>query len=191
MKKAVKNAMAADILNANMVIYTRTGDKGKTSLYGGKRVSKADLQVEAYGSIDELTSFLGLVNSFNSLTRNSKLLITDIQRDLYQIMSSLSGSNVTVKYLDQRVKEFEKQIDQMDKKLPKLTRFILPGGNEFSAWFHILRTICRRAERNVVRYSETLTTNYQLLTTIKYLNRLSDLFFTLARFYNKGKDHLA
>ena len=189
MKKAAKNATAVDIPNADMSIYTRTGDKGKTSVYGGKRVSKSDPQVEAYGSIDELTSYLGLI-SLKLKVKSEKLFLQNIQKDLYQIMSHLSGSNVTVNYLDRRVKEFEKQIDQMDKKLPKLTRFILPGGNELSAWFHILRTICRRSERSVIKYSNNLTTNYQLLTTIKYLNRLSDLFFTLARFYNKGKDFL-
>lgn len=181
--------MAADIPNANMTIYTRTGDRGETSLYGGKRTSKANYQVEAYGSIDELTSFIGLLNS-KVKGKKSKLFLAEIQKDLYQIMSHLSGSNVTVNYLNKRVKEFEKQIDQMDKKLPKLTRFILPGGNELSAWFHILRTVCRRSERNVVKFSEKPTTDNRLLTTVKYLNRLSDLFFTLARFYNKGKDFL-
>lgn len=174
-----------------MSIYTRTGDKGKTSLYGGKRVSKSDPQVEAYGSIDELTSFIGLI-SLKLKVKSEKLYLLEIQKDLYQIMAFLSGSNVTVNYLNKRVIEFEKQIDRMDKKLPKLTRFILPGGNELSAWFHILRTICRRSERNAVRLFNNLTikqSNNELI--LKYLNRLSDLFFTLARYYTRGKDFFA
>ena len=172
-----------------MSIYTRTGDKGTTSLFGGKRVSKSNLQVEAYGSVDELTSYIGLVNS-KYKSQKSKFFLVEIQKDLYKIMAYLSGAKTDLKFLDRRVNDFEKQIDKLDKKLPKLTRFILPGGNQLSAWFHILRAVCRRAERNVIRYSETLTTNYQLLTTIRYLNRLSDLFFTLARWYGKGKEIL-
>src|SRR3990167_3479566 len=118
-----------------MPIYTKTGDKGTTALFGGKRVSKADLQVEAYGSVDELTSYIGLVNS-------------------------------NIKYLDGRVKDFENKIDEIDKKLPKLTKFILPGGSELSSWFHVLRTVCRRSERSVIRYSESLEIgNWKLFVT--------------------------
>ena len=175
-----------------MSIYTRTGDKGTTSLFGGKRVSKSDPQVEAYGSVDELTSYLGLVNS-QLVTRESKLFLTEVQKDLHKIMAYLSGAKTDLKFLKKRVKDFEKQIDRLDKKLPKLTRFILPGGNQLSAWFHILRVTCRRSERSVVKYFTSLSQPYTLYPNplvIKYLNRLSDLFFTLARFYNKGKDFL-
>ena len=108
-------------------------------------------------------------------------------------MAYLSGAKTDLKFLKKRVKDFEKQIDRLDKKLPKLTRFILPGGNQLSAWFHILRVTCRRSERSVVKYFTSLSQPYTLYPNplvIKYLNRLSDLFFTLARFYNKGKDFL-
>ena len=172
-----------------MSIYTRTGDKGKTSLFAGKRISKSSLQVEAYGSVDELSSYIGLVNS-KLKSQKSKFFLFQIQKDLYKIMAHLSGAKIDLRFLDSRIKTFEKKIDAIEKKLPKLTRFILPGGTEISAWYHILRVVCRRAERNVIRYSETLTTNYQLLTTIRYLNRLSDLFFMLARWYGKGKEIL-
>lgn len=167
-----------------MPIYTRTGDKGTTSLHGGKRVSKSDPQVEAYGSIDELTSYIGLVCS-KIKNQESKLFLAQIQRDLYKIMAEISGAVQDLKYLEGRVQEFEKEIDMLEKKLPKLNRFILPGGNELSGWFHVLRTICRKAERNIVRFFNQSTISNQQLAIIKYLNRLSDLFFTLARWYGK------
>src|SRR3989344_3166578 len=138
-----------------MSIYTRTGDRGKTSLFGGKRTAKSNIRVEAYGSVDELSSYVGLISSkIKSL--KSKVYLTEIQKDLYKIMAALSGAKIDLRFLESRVKDFEKQIDRMDEKLPKLTRFILPGGSGLAAWFHVLRTICRRSERNVVRYSEPL-----------------------------------
>jgi len=166
----------------NMPIYTRTGDKGFTSLYGGKRVLKSDLQVETYGTVDELTSFIGMVVS--KMTKNDKKFLLDIQKDLYKIMSYLSGMEINLKFLKNKTKKFEDKIDQLDKKLPRLINFIIPGGTEISSWFHILRTVCRRAERLVVQLPTTV--NQQLI--IIYINRLSDLFFTLARFYNRGKE---
>lgn len=173
-----------------MAIYTRTGDRGTTSLFGGKRVSKSDLQVEAYGSVDELSSFLGLLIS-KFITRNSKLFLIKIQKDLYTIMASLSGAKVDLSYLDRRVIDFEKEIDKIDTKLPKLTRFILPGGTEISSLFHICRTSSRRSERNIIRFSLSKKSEvYNLLSTIKYMNRLSDLFFTLARLHAKDKEIL-
>jgi len=165
-----------------MSIYTRTGDKGLTSLYGGKRVSKSDLRVEAYGSIDELTSFIGIVAA--KTTKQDKKFLLDIQKDLYKMMSYLSGMDIDLEFLKKRAKEFENKIDQLDKKLPRLTKFIIPGETEISSWFHVLRTVCRRVERNVVRI---LHTNHQSPITV-YLNRLSDLFFTFARFYNRGHE---
>lgn len=173
-----------------MSIYTRTGDRGTTALFGGKRVSKSDLQVEAYGSVDELSSFLGLLIS-KLVTRNSKLFLIQIQKDLYKIMSNLSGAKVDLSYLNHRVADFEKEIDKIDKKLPKLTRFILPGGTEISSLFHICRTFCRRSERNMIRFSEaTSKPAHQQTLVIKYLNRLSDLFFIIARLHAKGKELL-
>lgn len=164
-----------------MPIYTKTGDKGTTSLYGGKRVPKSDFQIEAYGSIDELSSFIGLVVNYLKDKSERDFLIS-LQKDSYKIMASLSGAKVDLSFLEERITGFEKQIDDLDKKLPRLTRFILPGGNELSAWFHILRVICRRAERKVIRHSQ------KELAVIKYLNRLSDLFFTIARLHGRGEE---
>lgn len=168
-----------------MSVYTKTGDDGTTSLFGGKRILKSDAQVEAYGSVDELSSYIGLVSS-KLKVKSEKLFLLQIQKDLYKIMACLSGAKIDVRFLDHRVKNFEKKIDEMEKKLTKLTRFILPQGNEASCLFHVVRTVCRRAERKVVNCfnrSQLPITNYQLLI-LKYLNRLSDLFFIFSRWYN-------
>lgn len=169
-----------------MPIYTKTGDDGTTSLYGGKRILKSDLQVEVYGQIDELSSFIGLtIAKINSSFY--KNFLTEIQKDLYLIMSFLAGAKVKIDDLLKKTKKIEKEIDNLEKKLPKLNRFILPQGNEISCLFHITRTICRRAERAVVGYfekEESLTIKNGRWEIITYLNRLSDLFFTLARFYH-------
>jgi len=147
-----------------MPIYTRTGDDGTTALFGGKRVAKSNSQVELYGSIDELNSWLGLF-------KDKHLAV--IQSDLFTIGSTLAGWKGNLDFIDLRVKEMEDWIDAMDKKLPPLTNFILPSGQ-----MHVARNVCRRVERLAVR-SEA---NPQI---IKYLNRLSDLLFTYARFINK------
>ena len=164
-----------------MSIYTRTGDSGTTALYGGKRISKADLQVEAYGSIDELTSFIGLVIN-KLINEKDRIFLISVQKDLYQIMAVLSGANIDLKFLfGEKVLTFENNIDSLEKKLPKLNKFILPGGTEISSWLHILRVICRKAERNVVRFNNNII-------IVKYLNRLSDLLFVMARNYGKNKE---
>jgi len=172
--------MDADTLNVNMPIYTRTGDSGMTSLYGGKRISKADCQVETYGSIDELTSYIGLTAVKLEDKKEIDFLI-GIQRDLYKIMSFLSGAKINLSSLEKKVIDFEKKINVMEEKLPKLNKFILPGGTEISSRFHVLRVVCRRAERNVVRFNNNII-------IIKYLNRLSDLLFVMARTYGKNKE---
>lgn len=178
-KKDVRNATAADTLSVNsMKIYTRTGDKGETSLYGGKRISKSDLLIEAYGTLDELNSFIGLVA--NKVNKKERDFLITIQKDLYNIMANLSGAKIKIP-LEKKILEFEKEMDGIDKNLPKLNRFIIPGGIELSSWFHILRTICRRAERALVRASGELT-------IIKYVNRLSDLFFMMARGHGQNKE---
>ncbi len=180
MKKVVRNVTAADTANANMPIYTRTGDSGSTSLYGGKRISKANCQTEAYGSIDELTSYIGLVVVRLKNKEEADFLV-EIQKDLYQIMSFLSGAKIDLTMLEKKVIKFEKKIDSIEEKLPKLNKFILPGGNEMSSWFHILRVICRRVERNMVKFKSNIL-------IVKYLNRLSDLLFIMARNYGKNKE---
>lgn len=172
-----------------MPIYTRTGDDGTTALFGGKRLLKSDLQVEAYGGLDELSANLGLLIS-KTKNKNDKELFTFIQKDLYQIMGYLAGAKTNLNYLAKEVIKFEKIIDTLESKLPKLTKFILPQGTELSVHAHVARTICRRAERNVVKYmsSKKLSTfNFQLLTIVRYLNRLSDLLFTYTRTYNANE----
>lgn len=165
-----------------MPIYTKTGDGGKTSLYGGKRVSKSDSLVEAYGTVDELSSFIGLTASKIKNTKDRIFLIS-IQKDLYLIMANLSGAKTDLSSFDMRILEFEKTIDRYDKKLPKLTKFIIPGGSENSALFQVLRVLTRRAERKTVALNDE---RHRL--PIKYLNRLSDLFFTMARSYNRNRE---
>ncbi|MEK7597124.1 MAG: cob(I)yrinic acid a,c-diamide adenosyltransferase [Patescibacteria group bacterium] len=170
-----------------MLIYTRTGDSGTTGLFGGKRISKADCQIESYGSIDELTSYIGLVVVKLKDKKDADFFVK-IQKDLYQIMGFLSGAKTDLLFLEDRVLTFEKNIDLIEEKLPKLTNFIIPGGNEISSLFQILRVLCRKAERrNIDFFNKTTITNNQL-TIIKYLNRLSDLFFDLARKYGKDNE---
>lgn len=168
-----------------MSIYTKFGDKGKTSLYGGKTVSKASLRVEAYGAIDELNSSLGIVLSFlKDRSLKTKLLL--LQKDLFEIGSSIASLSTNKdkepsKYLKKRTKEFEKEIDNLAKKLPKLENFILPGGGKSGSNLHFSRTLVRRAERRIVELSEKEKINGEILI---FINRLSDLLFMYARFIN-------
>lgn len=160
-----------------MTIYTRTGDTGTTSLFGGKKVLKSDPIIKSCGNIDELSSYIGLVATKLKKTSPNRKLLISIQKDLYQIMAMVAGAkNIKINLLKQ-VGLFEKTIDEVEVKLPRLNHFIEPGGTELSAWFHILRTVCRRAERTVVASGKP--------EIIPYLNRLSDLLFILARFYNQ------
>jgi len=162
-----------------MTIYTRTGDDGTTSLFGGKRILKSDPVIKACGDIDELTSFIGLVIAKLKKTDNNRKLLVSIQEDLYQIMAVLVGAKIKKVSFKKRVLFFEKKIDSFSDKLSQLNDFIIPGGNELSSWFHVLRTVCRRCERDVVFLK------IKNLPAQQYLNRLSDLFFILARFYGK------
>ncbi|EKE13755.1 MAG: hypothetical protein ACD_12C00836G0002 [uncultured bacterium] len=187
MKKDAKNAMDVGTRSVNMSIYTRTGDFGTTSLYGGKRISKADCQIETYGSIDELTSYIGLT-VVKLKSKEDKDLLVEIQKYLYQIMGFLSGAKTDLLFLENQVLTFEKTIDEIETKLPKLNKFILPGGNEVSSLFQILRVLSRKAERrNIDYFNKNKITDNELLI-IKYLNRLSDLFFDLARKYGKDNE---
>ncbi len=163
-----------------MKIYTKTGDKGQTSLANGKRVSKNDIKIEAYGTIDELNSFIGLLNASLSNTQTKEKLI-QIQSMLFSIGSILASvkqeqSNDLLKNINSEF--LEKEIDLMNNTIPELTSFILPGGNQSASYCHVIRSICRRAERNVV----TLASETDIPETILiFLNRLSDYFFVLAR----------
>lgn len=164
-----------------MPIYTRFGDKGKTALFGGKTVSKGNIRVEAYGNLDELNSFLGVILA-QVKNKQIEQQLLQIQNDLFEISANLAGSKT--QNLDQRlkvrVKEFEKTIDSLTKKLPRLNNFILPGGKTGSL-LHYARTIARRAERRTVALAEKEKVLSEVLI---YLNRLSDLLFTFARVIN-------
>jgi cob(I)alamin adenosyltransferase len=166
-----------------MPLYTRTGDKGETSLFGGKRVLKSDDRVETYGTIDELNSVLGVVLA-QLVSRHSeeKKILEKIQKDLFVIGAYLANPLAEpLTQLEQRVTEFEKIIDQQTERIPLLRNFILPGGGKAGATLHYARTVCRRAERKLVALmqKEDLDT-----TLLKYLNRLSDLLYSTARFIN-------
>jgi cob(I)alamin adenosyltransferase len=162
-------------------IYTRTGDKGKTSLFDGKKVWKFDKKVETYAAIDELNSAIGLASSFVSIASINKEL-EEIQNDLLEIGSSLAvSSTLPVDQLSHRPEEFEKLIDKLTLQMPPLTQFILPGGGRGGSALHVARTTARRAERRVIDLSQKEEIDP---TIIVYLNRLSDLLFTMARFVN-------
>lgn len=168
-----------------MKIYTKTGDKGTTSLFGGRRISKDDLRIEAYGTIDELNSSLGLLTNFTSQESINDQLV-DIQSYLFVLGSNLAADpeNNTIKVPaveEAKVKLLETWIDHMELELKPLQYFILPGGNKSSCQAHICRTICRRAERRVVSLAQIESVNLELII---YLNRLSDYLFVLARFLN-------
>ncbi len=167
-----------------MPIYTRKGDKGKTSLYGGTRVSKNNLRVEAYGTVDELNSAIGVAIAE---IRNSKFEIRNelikIQNDLLDIGSTLANPEAkSLGYLEKRVDEFEDAIDEMTNEMPVLRNFILSGGGKTGSLLHFARTVSRRAERRIVELSEAEKKIDTYI--IMYMNRLSDLLFTMARFVN-------
>lgn len=175
----------------NMII-TKRGDSGKTSLLNGKRVWKDDRIIEALGSLDELSSFIGLVRSKIKRKNDQKLLIT-IQKNLYQIMAVIAGSKENLDGLKESIGKIERLILEKEKKLPKIIRFILPDGEEISSWFHILRVISRNTERKVVacfKKEKILKKNKNQKIIFAYLNRLSDLFFILAREFQTKEETL-
>jgi cob(I)alamin adenosyltransferase len=168
-------------------IYTKTGDKGQTSLFGGKRVSKSSVRVEAYGTVDELNSIIGVVLSMISNKQQAiRKELVQIQNDLLDIGSTLASPGITkhesrIKNLGSRTKEIENVIDNLTEQLPPLQNFILPGGGKGGALLHQSRTICRRAERRIVELAKKENVEDEILT---YFNRLSDLLFTMARYVN-------
>lgn len=164
-----------------MTIYTRTGDSGTTALFGGKRVSKGDSRVESYGSIDELNSALGLLLSSLPDTMRQRKILHSIQQDLFTCASCIAGNNINMDGIQERIRDIEETIDAMDKSVPDLHNFILPGGSPAGALAHVVRTICRKTERMVVK--ENTRGRYDVV--VAYLNRVSDLLFVLARFINK------
>jgi cob(I)alamin adenosyltransferase len=163
-----------------MPIYTRTGDTGTTSLFGGKRVLKCEELVDVYGSIDELNSWIGLILTEISKDHLKKLFL-EVQSDLFTIGGHLAGWKTELSGLTTRVTQMEVEIDTLEKELPILNNFILPGGTVAGSRLHIIRSITRRVERQVVALSQKQRVEPVI---IKYLNRLSDLFFVLARYIN-------
>lgn len=169
-----------------MSIYTRTGDDGTTASFGGKRTRKDSPQIEVCGTVDELTSLLGLVLT-NQIEETDRRLISQIQQDLYQIMGSVSGADLALAFIRERVVTFEHTIDSISQKVPSLNEFILPQGTLLSVYFHIARTVCRRAERRLVSYfysNKSLPPAQHSKIIITYINRLSDLLFAFSRKYN-------
>jgi cob(I)alamin adenosyltransferase len=170
-----------------MKIYTRTGDTGDTALFGGGRVPKSHPRVEAYGDVDELNAAIGLARAIEMMPRVDEVLVP-LQRDLFSIGALLAtpDHDKMKKHLekasidDRRIAELERAIDDGDRELEPLKSFILPGGTPKAAALHVARTVCRRAERRVIALEEEIPG-----IVIVYLNRLSDLLFTLARVANR------
>lgn len=179
-------------------IYTRTGDKGKTSLIGGARVSKAHIRLEAYGTLDELNSFIGLLrhdaseelsrvpSAHSSLSRIEELL-SEIQVDLFNVGSHLACEDKEMRTKlpsvgDVHIKDLELAMDEFSAELQPLKNFILPGGSRSASLAHVARTICRRAERACVALSESDEIESDVVI---YINRLSDFLFVLARHLNR------
>lgn len=171
-----------------MKIYTKKGDSGETSLFGGTRVSKSSARIEAYGTVDELNSIIGLAAS-HSLSPKGTFLIDKLQQQLFVLGSDLAtpvSSKTQVSRIgDEEIEALEQAIDEMEEELPPLKNFILPGGSQAGATFHFARTVCRRAERAAVACSKEEELSE---ASIRFLNRLSDFLFVLARYENKYID---
>ena len=177
-----------------MKVYTKTGDKGSTGLYDGKRVSKGSVRVEAYGAVDELISYIGLTKCYLEDKEDVEFL-TDIQRRLFDVGADLATSNgdkLKDKVGEDDIVLIEEAIDKYLENVPKTFTFIIPGDNEKSAHLHVLRTIARKAERRIVSLAELLDEERGEDETpvnpyvIKYVNRLSDLFYALSRKVETG-----
>ncbi len=171
-----------------MPIYTKTGDKGETSLFSGKRVLKSDIRIETYGTIDELNSLLGVVRSFLPREYSSEVKrldeqLVDIQQALFYCCSYLADLPDVLEDIDleEKTKALEQEIDTMTKKLPPLNNFIIPSGGKSGSSLQLARAVSRRAERQLVRFSQEKKIDSSV---IKYINRLSDVLFTMARFIN-------
>lgn len=178
---------------SDMRVYTRTGDDGQTGLFGGPRVSKDDPRLEAYGTVDELNSNIGVASA---ILGHEDLVgwLQIVQSDLFDIGGELAtpnlkerirkGQAVGPRVTDEDVAKLEGWIDAMDTEIEPLTRFILPGGTPASAHLHVARTVCRRAERRVLTFAHGVPEAQVAPTLVRYLNRLSDFLFTMARVAN-------
>lgn len=159
-------------------VYTKTGDKGTTGLFTGERVSKASLRVCAYGTIDEAQAFIG-VGRAHAKNEEVKNYLGQVEKELWMLMADVSSLGVKQPTIDEaKVEALEKIIDYFDEKLEPLDHFILPGEHKTASYIHLARTMVRRAERDMWALSEKEEVHD---SNVKYLNRLSDLLFTLAR----------
>jgi cob(I)alamin adenosyltransferase len=174
-------------------IYTRKGDAGKTSLVNGEKVAKSHQRLDAYGSVDELNSVIGVLLSHLSSHGfdHATVFLLSVQNHLFNLGSQLACSDATMRLklpqiTAEDVKILETEMDDMSKDLPPLTQFILPGGHLLASHTHVARTVCRRVERECVKLSETDEVAENILP---YLNRLNDYFFVLARHFNHVLGH--
>ncbi len=171
------------------LVYTKTGDKGTTSLVGGTRVSKTHIRLETYGTVDELNANLGFLITFLSDERD-KLFLQQVQNRLFAIGSYLATDREKTRLhevsviLPEQVEAVEQEIDRLDGGLPPLSSFVLPGGCRGAAVCHICRTVCRRAERRILALAEQADVSPELLA---YVNRLSDYLFVLSRKMNQDE----
>jgi cob(I)alamin adenosyltransferase len=180
----------------SLKIYTKTGDAGKTSLLGGTKVSKGNIRIEAYGNIDELNSFIGLLGD-QYPDEQSRVMLKEIQDRLFTIGSALAcdpHKEIALKIPDLKEEDvllLEKEIDRMSSVLPPMKSFVLPGGHVVVSTAHICRSVCRRAERITVQLDAAEPIGQPLI--IKYLNRLSDYLFVLARYagHQLGAEEIA
>ena|SRR5690554_4434238 len=166
-----------------MKVYTKTGDRGETSLIGGKRVSKNDLRIDSYGTVDELNSWIGLLRDHDEIPEKQFEQLIEIQDRLFTIGSLLAtqpdGTKMKLPLLYEGDIEFlENAIDEMNENLPTMKHFVLPGGKKILSHCHVARCVCRRAERLAVGLNDD---KEQYLIAMKYLNRLSDFLFVLSR----------
>lgn len=172
-----------------MKIYTKTGDKGTTSLVGGTRVAKTHIRLEAYGTVDEMNSNLGLLITYLTDERD-KLFLQHVQDKLFAVGSHLATDQEKTKLYEVSIitpaliEAIEREIDHLDSILPPLSNFILPGGSRGAAVCHICRTVCRRAERRILALAEHVQISSELLI---YVNRLSDYLFVLSRKINQDE----
>ena len=165
-------------------IYTKTGDKGTTALGTGKRVPKHDARVEAFGTVDETNAAIGIARLHTSADADE--MLARIQNDLFDLGADLcapeeDGSKDRLRIIDAQVERLEREIDRMNAELAPLNSFVLPGGSAASAYLHLARTIARRAERGITRLAETELVNP---AAVRYINRLSDHLFVMARWLN-------
>lgn len=167
-----------------MKIYTKKGDKGTTSLFGGASIGKSSSRIEAYGTVDELNSVIGMAITAGTTDRGLEIL-NDIQGQLFVLgadLATLASKKAKIERIgDKDIKWLEERIDELEEHLPPLTSFILPGGTQAGATLHMARTVCRRAERRTIalKHQDPISDE-----CVIYLNRLSDLLFVMARFEN-------